>query len=268
MPGQDTGVTNIQVSSELRYVEIPSLGTTLASNGDAIFHFKGFVDGSDKVLITHEGAFWTHLNWNWPPAPVTINGEHWNPADKNYVTSMGDKEFLPAAFSLDTATLELIEGRDVVAMERATNGLVVYLDDTPMGPGQYEFKIHFHPVTRQRVETGHGVAAHLKIAVTIDGSDCLKITPTKATWEHKYWSCPTEVALNDVHWCPQATNILVNAGTNMFLPSGVDLSSARIVRRAGRDLATMWAERDVLWVWFADNPNGSDHYQLELSFGL
>ena len=42
---------------------------------------------------------------------------------------------------------------------------------------------------------------------------------------------------------------------------------AKIVSRKGRDLATMWADKDALWVWFADNPNGSDSYELDISFG-
>ena len=61
--------------------------------------------------------------------------------------------------------------------------------------------------------------------------------------------------------------MLQNAGTNLFLPSGVDFSTARIISRKGRDLATLWGEEGGLWVWFADNPNGSDYYELEIAFG-
>jgi hypothetical protein len=73
--------------------------------------------------------------------------------------------------------------------------------------------------------------------------------------------------LNDVAWSIQQSNVLQNAGANLFLPSGVDFSTARIVSRKGRDLATLWAEEDGLWVSFADSPNGSDHYELEIAFG-
>jgi hypothetical protein len=107
----------------------------------------------------------------------------------------------------------------------------------------------------------------LKIAAEIDGSDCLKITATEATWDHKCWGSPANVSLNEVPWSVQQTNVLQNAGTNRFLPSGVDFATARIISRKGRDLATMWAEADGLLVWFADNPNGSDYYELEIAFG-
>jgi len=258
---------NIQVTGALRYATMPSLGSTLASNGDAVFHFKGLVDGSDKVLITHEGAFWSHINWDWPPVPVMINGNQWNPEAENFLTTVGGLGFLPESFSLDTATLEVIQGRDVVASERAANGLIVYLDDTPGGASEYEFTLHFHPVMAQPARTGNAVKSRLRIAANIDGSDCLEITPVQATWMHKSWSWPTDVRLNDIRWSPRQTNILANAGTNTFLPAGIDLSTARIVRRTGRDLATMRAAKDALRVWFADNPNGSDHYELEISFG-
>jgi len=29
----------------------------------------------------------------------------------------------------------------------------------------------------------------------------------------------------------------------------------------------MWADHDAIWANFADNPNGSDAYELEISFG-
>ena len=38
--------------------------------------------------------------------------------------------------------------------------------------------------------------------------------------------------------------MLQNAGANLFLPAGVDFSTARIVSRKGRDLATLWAEAE------------------------
>ena len=107
----------------------------------------------------------------------------------------------------------------------------------------------------------------MKIAAQIDGSDLLRITARKAIWEHRAWSAPAAVSLNGIPWDVVQTNVLVNAGTNVFLPSGIDFSTAKIVTRKGRDVGTMWADDDALWVSFADNPNGADIYELELSFG-
>lgn len=255
------------VSEELQYVALPSLGANLDDNGDAIFHFKGQVDGSDKIVITHQGALWSHVNWDWPHGPVTVNGRQWNPEAKDYATTVGPVPFLPESFSLESADLETIQGRDVIAMERADNALIVYLDDTPVGSDSYEFEIHFHPNTAKTKPAAPSAVASLKIAAQIDGSDLVKFTATEATWEHKTWSYPGAVMLNGVPWNPQFETVRKNEGTNQFLPSGIDFSTAKIVHRRGRDLATMWADKDALWVRFADNPNGSDAYELEISFG-
>ncbi len=264
------------ISPELNYVAIAPLGPDpegpTGSNGvlaetQAVFHFKGMVDGSDRILITRDGALWEHAHWDWPQGAVTVNRAQWDPRQKNFLTTAGAAKFLPECYSLEAADLERIKGRDVVALERTNNVLIVYLDDTPNGAGEYEFKIHFHPGRPKAAQTGGSTRARLKIAAEIDGSDCLKITSTEATWEHKQWGWPAKVELNDVPWYVEQTNVLQNAGTNLFLPSGIDFSTARIISRKGRDLATLWAEEQALWVWFADNPNGSDHYELEVAFG-
>jgi hypothetical protein len=255
------------ISSELRYVAMPSLASNLAGNGDAIFHFKGMVDGSDKIIITRQGALWNHVNWDWPAGPVTINDRQWDPQRKNYVTTIGPTAFLPESFSLAAVDLEVIQGRDVVALERTDHALIVYLDDTPPAADTYDFKIHFHPVTAPAENRTASVAAMVKITGRIDGSDRIKFTATEARWEHKTYSYPTGVTLNGVPWDPATEAVRKNEGTNQFLPTGIDFSTARIIGRKGRDVATIWADTNALWVTFADNPNGDDAYELDVSFG-
>jgi hypothetical protein len=107
----------------------------------------------------------------------------------------------------------------------------------------------------------------LKIGAEIDGSDCLVLTSAGAHWEHLYWAFPSEVTLNEVTWKPAEENGLKNDDATRFLPAGVDLSSARIIGRQGRDLATLWATKDEVKIYFADNPNGKDTYELTIGFG-
>jgi hypothetical protein len=264
------------VSAEMNYLTVAPLGSAAprlagskagAADPEAVFHFKGMVDGSDHILITRDGAFWEHAHWDWPQGAVTVNRTQWDPRQKNYLTTAGAAKFLPECFSVEAVDLERIRGRDVVALERTNNALVVYLNDTPVGAGEYEFKLHFRPARPKAAQPSASTAATLKIAAEIDGSDCLRITATEARWEHKHWGGPANVRLNEVPWSVQETNVLKNAGINLFLPSGVDFSTARVVSRKGRDVATLWAEEQALWVWFADNPNGSDRYELEIAFG-
>ena len=260
-------MTNAQLSAELQYVTMPPLGPDGTNGTDAVFHFKGMIDGSDRILITHAGAFWEHVNWDWPSGAVTVNGSQWNSREKNYLTTTGAVAFLPEKYSLEAVGLEIIEGRDVIALERTNHALVVYLDDTPPGAAPYEFKIHFPLAATKPASTRTSSAATLKIAAQIDGSDLLKIIAREAIWTHRAYSYPAAVKVNDLPWDVVQTNVLMNAGTNAFLPSGVVFSTARIVRRQGRDLGTMWADDDAVWISFADNPNGADFYELEISFG-
>ncbi len=263
-------MTVSQTSTELEYITIPSLApvaTNTSPTAPAVFYFKGSIDGSDRILITHSGAFWEHINWGWPGEAVTINGSQWNPREKNYLTANGTAAFLPETYSLENVSLEVIAGRDVVALEKTNNALMVYLNDTHVGAAPYEFKIHFHPVATKPATVRASVKATLKIAARLDGSELFKITAQQAEWTHRTYSDPHEVRLNDVVWNLGETNVLMNTGTNQFLPSDIDFSTARIVQRKGRDLATMWADADAVWINFADNPNGSDEYELELSFG-
>jgi hypothetical protein len=255
------------VSTELHYVTMPCLAANTDAKGDAIFHFKGVVDGSDRIAITRAGALWEHVNWDWPQGTVNINGTRWNPREKNYLTTAGAARFLPETFSLESADLETLHGRDTVGLERTGNAVIVYLDDTPPGADAYEFKLHFHPLGGKPPAPVSSARARLKIAAQIDGSDCLKITATEASWQHKMYSWPGGISLNGIPWNPRAEGVRKNEGTNQFLPPGIDFSTARIVGRQGRDVATMWSDHKAIWVVFADNPNGAEAYELEIAFG-
>ena len=272
-PGSETGLPNagamknhVPASGGLRFFTTASLGSCVV-NGNAVFHFKGSVDGSDQILITHDGALWTHIARQWPLGPVVVNNTSWNPAEKGYMTTVGPEKFLPESFSLESVDLDVIEGRDVVAIERTNRSLVVYLDDTPAGASQYEFTLHFHPVGVKPASAGRSPAAHVKIAAQVSGSDCIKITASEALLEHKTFLLPSDVSVNGIPWDVGQTIVLKNEGATRFLPDGVDFSTARIVSRQGRDLATAWGEKDALWVRFADNPNGSSPYEIDIAFG-
>jgi hypothetical protein len=252
--------------AEAKSATTASLGSSTI-NGDAVFHFKGVLDGSEKILITHEGALWTHVCGNWPAGPVSINNTRWNPGEKSYLTAVAPQKFLPDSFSLTLVDLEVIQARDVVALERTSQGIVLYLDDTPNGGGEYDFSIHFHPPLPKAARAYRTTVAHLKIAAHVDGSECIKITGAEAVLEHKTWGLPSNVSVNGIPWDVSHSRVLKNEGATTFLAEGVDFSTARIVGRKGRDLATAWAENDVLWVRFADNPIGSDAYEIDIAFG-
>jgi len=262
-------------SPELNYVVIAPLGPespgatldgSTSDPNDAVFHFKGTIDGSDRILLTREGASWEHANWGWPRDGVRVNGTKWNPHEKNYMTTSGGALFLADRYSLEDANLELINGRGLVSLERGTNSMIVYLDDIENGSGEYEFKVRFHQRGR---EAAHKISpsATLKISARVDGYETFRITKSEATWIHGARAFPGQVKLNGLLWPVQETNVLKNEADTAYLDKAVDFSTARIVSRKGRDVATLWADADALWVRFADNPNGADLYELEIEFG-
>ena len=186
-----------ELSSEVRYVVMPSLEET-ATNGypnEAVFHFKGEIDGSDRIIIHRKGAFWEHIHWGWPDV-VRVNTAEWNPSERNFLTTTGAVSFLPERYSLAAVNLEVIEGRDIIALERTNDALIVYLDDTPSGAAHYEFNIHFHPAPAKVSPPHASTSATLKITAQIDGSDRLKITAHEASWMHLAHAFPAAVRLN------------------------------------------------------------------------
>jgi hypothetical protein len=270
-PTAETTTPAPVTSSELHYATLNPLGndvsnTNPSATNEAVLHFKGMIDGSDKITVRREGAFWEHTQWSWP-GEVEVNGLQWKPQEENYLSAAGTNQLLPDGYSFDNAELEIVKGRDTVALEQTDHGVIIYVDDTLPGADLYEFNVRFHRAPAASAERAMGAPAALRIMAQIDGSDTLIITTNAATWKHHFWSPPGQVTLNDVVWNPAQQNSLTNEGTNAFLPASINLSTAKIVGRKGRDLVTMQAQPGALIINFADNPGGADTYELDLAFG-
>ncbi len=78
------------------------------------FHAAAVLPADQPVIIKHQGAFWEHMHWGWP-GTVMVNAAEWNPAEKNFLTTTGAVAFLPERYSLAAVSLEVIEGRDLIA---------------------------------------------------------------------------------------------------------------------------------------------------------
>lgn len=264
------------VSEDLRLVQAPAARLLPKASVDpeskkaqpgATLHFFGTIDGSDRITINHRGAVWDHVNWQWPSQPVSINGVQWNPCDKNVFTPLGKADFLPPDINFQSAVLELITGRDTVVMERTSSNVVVFVNDTPKTEGAYEFKLHlFTSAPAPTPPMPLAQPAQLRISARIDGSDRLVIDDEGATWQHKFWRWPAEVSLNGIAWSPEMAPKLPNSGATRFLPSKVNWSTARVTHRSGRDLAVLETRADSVVIHFADNPNDSDDYEINLAF--
>jgi hypothetical protein len=259
MPG-DTRSSN---NEELSYVCAKPQANAASQ---LTLHFKARIDGSDRIHLSRGGAVWEHVNWGFPASPVAINGVQWNPSEKNLFAPPGADLLIPQPYDFRSAQVEILEGRDTIVCEPSADGTTVYVNDTPAGPGPYEFKVHFSAGTPAAPRPASQAATLILIA-NIDGSDRVVITRTGAAWEHKCWGWPAAVSLNGLAWSPQQTPTLANDGPTQFLPAGVDFATARLISRTGRDLAVLETRKDALVLHFADNPNGQARYEVRIAFG-
>ena len=141
--------------------------------------------------------------------------------------------------------------------------VLIHFDDTPNGADNYQVQVGFTPKPAPIISP----AATLHIVATIDGSDVLQISNSGATWIHKYWNNPSNVSLNGIAWDTVDDPTLPNSGATAFLPADVDLSTVVFTKSAGRDTATYEVFPNYIDVFFADNPVGSDVYDVTLNFG-
>lgn len=232
-----------------------------------ILEFDGSVDGSERLEINATEAVWEHLYLALPKAPVKLNGINWDLSKTKKLVNAGDTKFLDRGVDFERAKLEVLEGRDIVVLTKTKTSVVVYINDTNPGEGRYRFRISFDKPAADPKSVPNAVQATLKVRARIDGSDVLRITQREAKWEHKQWAWPTDISLNGIRWNAKEQPTLANEEKTPFLPQTVDFSTARVTKKKGRDLAELVYDDNGITIYFADNPNGADDYELEISFG-
>lgn len=224
----------------------------------ATLHFKAIIDGLDTIQIGRDGILWKHLQYK-SPHEVSLNGRSWNPSDMNLIDF--GTNLAPKTISWEHSQIEVISGRDVVALQKQREGAVVHLYDTPWGASDYEFKVRLF--TAPAPASHRGTTARLHIRANIDGSDELIVNAQGAHWTHRQWTWPFAIALNGEAWNPQETPHLEKT----LLPAGVDFRSARVISKSGRGFANVEARQDDILVSFADDLSGAATYELEIAFG-
>jgi hypothetical protein len=231
------------------------------AGADAItIPFSGRIDGSDTIDVSPAQAVWTHTYFAFP-GTVDFDGLSWTPQTQSTLAAPGTP-FIPNDLTDYRVNVVQTSGRDQVAAEIDGNDLLVHMADTPNGDDQYSFQV----VLTKEPQKATTVQTLLHLHGTIDGSDRIIITNTGATLEHYFWGLPTSLSLNGVAWDPSTQATLPNSGATTFLPNLVDLSSATFVKNAGRDLASFEVFDNRVELVFADNPVGSDDYDVTLSF--
>ena len=129
-------------------VSIPGSGTgadaQISDNGSTRPLMKlviaARIDGSDFLTIDQHKATWEHGNWG-VPTDVSINGINWDLNQSTEMINGGDTTFLPYEADFKTARVVSRSGRDVVAVERIDEGLMVVFADTAAGADNYNVTI-------------------------------------------------------------------------------------------------------------------------------
>ena len=219
--------------------------------------FRGRIDGSEIIELSDTHAWWTHRNWGWPSEPVWLGFVQWNPKQKRFLENSGHTRYLPPGVDFSSARLANVKARDQVTLEPGPRSVRIHIVDTPNGSGEYQFDILFPvPVRRTIVE----------ITADIDGSDTLVLTRKGAEWQHRHWSWPQRVVIDDVTWSPKDSPRLTRK--QWSLPKGVDLTAARLTVNKARDAVVMESFKDRIVIHFADNPLGSATCNLTIDWPL
>ena len=104
----------------------------------------------------------------------------------------------------------------------------------------------------------------LHIEATIDGSDVVTVTARGVHWQHKSWSWPGDVRINNVVWIPKERPDLPGRGVLAFL-GDVDFAKARVIGRSGRDVVAMETIDDGIAIYFADAPMDAARYTIRIA---
>jgi hypothetical protein len=240
-----------------------------AESDEIVLTFRGEIDGSDQIKITQTEATWHHTFWDMPPKPVTLNGISWDPREQDTLKNEGKTRFLKSPIDFRSARLKRIQARDIVAIEQNRDSVVIYINDGPGGASPYEFQVIFRPQNAKAdVKKNAGAKrATLRIVADIDGNDELHIDAQRARWIHRCWQWPSEVRLNTVTWNPEKSPTLKNEGETKFLNGPVDFSTARMIKKEGRDMAVMEHTGGGVVIYFADGPGDRSTYEVAIIFG-
>jgi hypothetical protein len=104
-------------------------------------------------------------------------------------------------------------------------------------------------------------AKMLRISATVDGSEKIVFTTEGVRVKHLHWSPMTHVMFDGKPWTD-----LNRTPANWLGTSGrLDLTKARIVKRAGRDVIALETTPEGFDLYLVDSPNGAARYHVTIA---
>jgi hypothetical protein len=234
----------------------PSSNETIASPNGLTLEVRATIDGSDVLNITPDGAAWTHLYWD-VPSRITFNGKHTSPAAKTSLEQLGLNQA-----DLSSATVVSRRGRGLVALDKTAAGIAIHFDDPDGGAGAYQILISFQPKSNAAAPTTLPAPVNpvtLDIKARICGAELLTITSQGAHWTHLTAGWPDSVSINGKAW-----NVHATPANNDPVFANLDLASAQVVERSGRDSVVMEKSAAGLAIYFSDTFGGLSDYHIKI----
>jgi RNA polymerase sigma factor (sigma-70 family) len=229
---------------------------TASPNGPMTLDIRAIIDGSDVLKVTPDGAAWTHLYWD-PPSGITLNGEHTSPTVRTSLAKLG----LSNA-NLSSATVVSRRGRGLVALDKTATGIAIHFDDPDGGAAPYQISISFQPKSSTAAPTTLPALvnpATLDIKARICGADLLTITARGAHWKHLTAGWPDNISVNGKLW-----NARTTPANDDPIFTNLDLASAQVVARSGRDSVVMEKTANGLAIYFSDTFGGLSDYEIKV----
>jgi hypothetical protein len=119
----------------------------------------------------------------------------------------------------------------------------------------------------RKIDVNRSKKTHrIRVSAFIDGSDVIIFRPGEALWQHKHWGLPTDVSINGLKWDMKTDPRLPTKMASSVVPERLNMQSARIVDRRGRDTIALEIDENEVKLFLADSPNGADRYEVTVEF--
>jgi hypothetical protein len=102
----------------------------------------------------------------------------------------------------------------------------------------------------------------LVLSMDADGSGVFVFRRAGVTYKHKHWAPPVNVLINGREW--KNLNETPVEWANMA--RSINLSSAKILSRDGRDSISLELKDDGFDLYVSDSPNGGGSYSVVIEF--
>jgi hypothetical protein len=246
-------------------VNAPAVGNQAdgAQTWPIVLSVDAMIDGGDTLVIEPGGVSWVHSTYKWPTR-IMINGVNFDPHEgTDHGGATLEKIGLGEA---DLSSAEVLgrRGRCTVAMEKTDSGVAIHFADPLAGAGPYWIKIGFERKSSAQkavMATLPADAAYLDVKATIGGSDVLTITPEAMEWRHVAVGPPSDVVVDGKPW-----NVRTPLGLEGLGLAGVDLSSAQVVEKSGRDTVVMEPGNKKVVIYLADSTGSAGDYEIKIGF--